>query len=125
MKTIIENRGLTYFSNRDVNSSKLIKADKILHNGVFKYWLFELEDENFHTYEWKDFTLSSIANKTQIRSAIISHFVNNIVKLPYPSQLDTIERNPQTIISDSPEKTTTIGGGTQGVGNYVRDNATL
>ena len=74
----IEDKGLEYFTYSDINSSDLIKADKVSVDSVFQYWEFQIQDKQENIYEWRDHTLLSSANKTQIRDAVISHFENNI-----------------------------------------------
>ena len=123
----VEDKGLEYFTYSDINSSDLIKADKVSVDSVFQYWEFQIQDKQENIYEWRDHTLLSSANKTQIRDAVISHFENNIYKIP--SHAFAEEEKVITSIHEhtyvSADRTIVTGGASEGVGNQIRDNATL
>jgi hypothetical protein len=116
----VPDAGLSKFSIEDANQSVLIKADKFRHkidnSDTFQYWIFQVRDVEGNYYEWKDHSLSSIANKSQIRSAIMTHLQENVDKLPY-SQLNEI--------SEDYNNSAVSGGAIEGVGNTMVDNATL
>tara|TARA_R100000808_G_C2155375_1_gene167709 strand:- start:12945 stop:13328 length:384 start_codon:yes stop_codon:yes gene_type:complete len=116
----VPDAGLSKFSFEEANQSVLVKADKYRHkidgSSTFQYWIIQIRDADGNYYEWKDHSLSSLANKTQIRSAVMTHLQENVDKLPY-SQLNEI--------SEDYNNSVVPGGSTEGVGNTMVDNATL
>ena len=123
----VQDRGLEYFTFTDINSSEVIKADKISVDSVFQYWLFQIKDKEENIYEWRDHTLLPSADKTQIRDAMISHFEDNIYKLPSHgfSEEETVVTSAFEHTYSEDSRGVTTGGATEGVGNQIRDNATL
>lgn len=126
--SIIENKssytipdaGLEKFTNEEALDSVLKKATKFYHSidgsNVFQYWIIQVEDRDGNLYEWRDFSLSQTATKATIKSAIQAHLTTNVDKIP-SAQLNEI------VIGVN--NSSTEGSGTQGVGNALRDNATL
>ena len=70
-----------YFTDDEAKNCKIVSTTSVLHDGTHNYWDFELEDENGNTYVWRDYSVSGTASKSDIKTAILNHLVDNVIKL--------------------------------------------
>ncbi len=68
------------FTTEEANACIINRAEKVSKNGIHKYWVFGITDEDNNYYDWKDSDLSDSADDTTQKMAIFTHLTLHCVK---------------------------------------------
>jgi hypothetical protein len=87
---------VTIFTTSEANASKIVRMEKVQSNGTHEYWVFGIKDNEGNYIDWQDYTLSSSATKSNIKTRIIEYLTGE-------GDFDGVEKSPAKpiIISDS------------------------
>ena len=98
-----------YFTEDQANTCLIISTTKVSHDGTFNHWRIVVEDAEGNRYTWLDFRLAEGASKANVKSAILSHITDQMIKIPTNGAYDHDYKRTTSAPSD------------RGEGEYVGD----
>ena len=92
-----------YFTDLQANACLIISTTKVSHDGTFNHWEIVVEDGDDNRYTWLDFRLAEGASKADVKSAILSHLTDQMVKMPTKGAYDHDYKRTTSAPSDRGE----------------------